>query len=85
MTQHTAVDPLSRPAHSWAGRYAAFKSRHIDDNDPRVIECQQARAFHRVARVIDTEAAQLNPASVEALVTYLREAAATTDAGAPHQ
>ena len=37
---------------SWRARLAAFKSRAVPDDDPRVVECQAALSYWRVKRVI---------------------------------
>lgn len=53
----TITDPASRTAASWSARFAALKSRGVDDTDPRAVECVAALSFHRVKRALDTEVA----------------------------
>ncbi|OQZ88807.1 hypothetical protein BST11_21020 [Mycobacterium alsense] len=70
-----ATDPESRPSASWAGRLAVLKSRAVPDDDPRIIECRQALAYHRVQRAINAETGQLSRPGVDRLLTQLRGAA----------
>ncbi len=51
------TDPQSRTAGSWSARYAALKSRGVEDTDPRAIECIAALSFHRLKRALDAEVA----------------------------
>ena len=46
---------------------AALVGRGAADDDPRVIGCRAALAFHRVRRVIDAERGHLDPADADAL------------------
>jgi hypothetical protein len=67
--------PGSRPAASWQARHAAFKSRGVSDDDPRVRECLEALAYHRVRRVLDAEITHLGPEGWEALARMLEAGA----------
>jgi len=49
------VDPRERTAASWSGRFAALKSRGVEDSDPRAQECVAALSWHRLSKVIDGE------------------------------
>jgi hypothetical protein len=68
-----ATDPRERTAASWAGRLAAFKSRDVPDDDPRVVEAQAALSFHRLKRTIDGEVAggHMSPWFAEVLTEKL--------------
>ncbi|WP_273490616.1 MULTISPECIES: hypothetical protein [Gordonia] len=67
-------------ASSWSARLAALVSRGAAADDPRVVECRAALAFHRVKRVVDRERDALAPADVTALQRALigTEAAMST-------
>ena len=78
MEQRTNSDPASRSAGSWNGRLAALKSREVPETDPRVIECREALAFHRVRRAVDAEAGRLSRPGVDRLVSQLRQEAVAT-------
>lgn len=67
MPQTPVVDPASRTASSWSARLAALKSRHVPDDDPRIIECREGLAYWRVRRSIDAERGQLSRAGVDRL------------------
>ncbi len=56
---------------SWRARLAAFKSRAVPDDDPRVVECHAALAYWRVRKVIDAERASLRPEDADALADEL--------------
>lgn len=77
MTNPTLTDPLSRSAASWSARYAALKSRNVEDADPRAAECVAALAFWRLKRVIDSEVAAGNMSVwfAEAVTNGMREQA----------
>ena len=68
------VDPESRDRGTWVGRLAVLKSRGAPYDDPRVIECRQALAYHRVHRAVAAETGQLSRAGVDRLVVQPREA-----------
>lgn len=70
-----SADPESRDRPSWQGRLAVLKSRAVPDDDPRVIECREALAYHRVHKAIGAETGQLSRAGVDRLVAQLRSAA----------
>lgn len=76
MAHTTSVDPASRTASGWAARHAALKSRAVPDDDPRVIECREALAYHRVRRSISAEVGRLSRAGADRLAADLREAVA---------
>ncbi|GAS95754.1 uncharacterized protein RMCC_2720 [Mycolicibacterium canariasense] len=73
----TIDDPASITPSTWAGRKAALKSRHVGDDDPRVVECDEQLALHRVSRVIAAEAAHLTRPAVDRLVASLQQAVAS--------
>lgn len=75
----TTADPQSRTAASWSARYAALKSRNVEDTDPRAAECVAALSFWRLKRTIDAEVAAGHMAQTfaDAVTTGLREQAAT--------
>jgi hypothetical protein len=79
MTSCISTDPASRSASSWAATLAALKSRAVPEDDPRIIECRQALAYHRVQRAINAETGQLSRPGVNRLVSQLlsHEAAAS--------
>ncbi|KSU60785.1 MULTISPECIES: hypothetical protein [unclassified Gordonia (in: high G+C Gram-positive bacteria)] len=54
-------------ASQWSAKLAALVGRGAADDDPRVIGCRAALAFHRVRRVIDAERGHLDPADADAL------------------
>ncbi len=56
-TDETMTDPASRTAASWSARYAALKSRNVEDTDPRAAECVAALSFWRMKRTVDAEVA----------------------------
>ena len=66
-------DPTSRTASSWSSRLAAFKSRSVPDDDPRVAECQSALSFWRMKSQIDRElkAGRITPSFHAAVVRKL--------------
>ncbi|ULN32587.1 hypothetical protein [Mycolicibacterium smegmatis] len=68
------TDPASRPTSGWSARRAAFKSRQVPDDDPRIIECDAALAYWRCRRTIEAERDRLDPAHVPALADMLRRA-----------
>lgn len=75
MTSTVSIaDPASRSASSWAASLAALKSRHVPDDDHRVIEARHALSYHRVHRAIDAERGQLNRAGADRLRAQLAEA-----------
>jgi hypothetical protein len=76
-TDETITDPASRTAASWSARYAALRSRGVEDTDPRAAECVRALSFHRLRRVIDGEVASGNmaPWFAETITEKLREQA----------
>ena len=55
MSNGTVVDPRERTASSWAGRFAALRSRGVPVDDPRAAECVAALSWHRLSKVIDGE------------------------------
>ncbi len=55
MSNGTVVDPRERTAASWCGRFAALKSRGVEDSDPRAQECIRMMSWHRLSKVIDGE------------------------------
>ena len=73
----TATDPQSRTAASWSARYAALKSRGVEDTDPRAAECVAALSFWRLKRTIDAEVAAGHMAQTYAdtVTTGLRDQA----------
>jgi hypothetical protein len=75
-TAAVETDPASRSAVSWSTRYASLKSRQLPDDDPRVRECLEALAFHRVSKVLDAETGRLGPEGVAALTRMLEHAGA---------
>ena len=54
-------------ASQWSAKLAALVGRGAADDDPRVIGCRAALAFHRVRRVINAERGLLDPADADAL------------------
>ena len=72
------VDPRERTAASWSGRFAALKSRGVEDSDPRAQECVRALSFHRLKRTIDGEVAggHMSPWFAEVLTEKLATEAA---------
>ncbi len=50
-------DPSARSAASWQARYAALKSRQVDDSEPRVAECLASLSYWRLRRTIEAEVA----------------------------
>jgi hypothetical protein len=75
MTRTLTSDPADMTPIIAQGRLGALKSRGVADDDPRVVECRQVLAYHRVHRAIDAEAGQLSPQGVDELVGQLRAAA----------
>ena len=76
-TDETTADPQSRTAASWSARYAALKSRGVEDTDPRAAECVAALSFHRLKRVIDGEVASghMSEWFADVITSKLREQA----------
>ena len=74
----TTADPASRTAASWSARYAALKSRGVEDTDPRAAECVAALSFHRLKRTLDAEVAagHVSATYAETVTAGLREQAA---------
>lgn len=72
----TKCDPASKRPSSWVSRLGALKSRQVPDDDPRVIECREALAFHRVRHSIEVDAGELSRPGVDRLVAALRQAVA---------
>lgn len=74
----TVADPLADPAIlspiQWGTRLASFKSRMVDESDPRVVECRAALAYWRCRRALDAEHGHISPAHLDALIGHLREA-----------
>lgn len=68
-------DPASRSASSWQARIAAYKSRHIPDDDPRIVESRAALAYWHIHKVIAAETGRLSTPGADRLVVMLREAA----------
>jgi hypothetical protein len=73
----TTADPASRTAASWSARYAALKSRGVEDTDPRAAECVAALSFWRLKRSIDAEVAagHVSATYADAVTTGLRDQA----------
>lgn len=73
----TVTDPSSRTAASWSARYAALKSRGVDDTDPRAVECVAALSFHRLKRTIDGEVASghMTPKFAALILPLMRDQA----------
>ncbi|OBB38025.1 hypothetical protein [Mycolicibacterium fortuitum] len=72
-TPATTVDPASRSASSWSALLANLKSRGAPDTDPRVIECRQGLAYHRVLRSVVRDVGELSAPGVDRLVSQLRQ------------
>ncbi|MGA4690141.1 hypothetical protein ACPCXD_07710 [Rhodococcus sp. AB351] len=65
-------EPHELPAKSWSARLAAFKSRQVPDDDPRVQECRAALAYHRGRRALDEQTlADLDDDRKRDLVAYI--------------
>lgn len=62
------------PPSSWRARRAGLISHGATLDDPRVVECDQAMAYWRCRRVIDTERELLDPRHVPALADMLKHA-----------
>lgn len=63
--------PQVVPATVWQGRKAAMKSRGVEDDDPRIVECNQWLAFNRVLKAISDDGEQLSQEGVELLTVSL--------------
>ena len=53
--QSAPADPERLSASSWSARNAALLGRNVPADDPRVVECQAALAYHRVRRAVAAE------------------------------
>ena len=75
----TTADQASRTAASWSARYAALKSRGVEDTDPRAAECVAALSFWRLKRTIYAEVAagHVSATYAETVTAGLREQAVT--------
>jgi hypothetical protein len=75
MSAPTLTDPAEMSSATAQARLGALKSRGVPDDDPRVVECRQSLAYHRVHRAVDREVGELSRPGVERLVSELRAAA----------
>lgn len=76
MTAPSRVDdPAERSASSWSARRAAYKSRGVPNDDPRIRACDAALSYWRVRRAIDTEvqAGHLAQTFGDAIAEQLRD------------
>lgn len=65
--------PQVVPATVWQGRKAAMRSRGVPDDDPRIVECDEWMAYHRVLRAIQAESGQLSREGVDLLGVALAD------------
>jgi hypothetical protein len=70
------ISPDSRPITSWQARLASLIGRGCREDDPAIRECRQAMAYHRVRKVLDAQAGQLDRAGADLLCAAVRAAVA---------
>lgn len=74
ITRASTSNPAKRSASQWSARKAVLKSRHLSDDDPDIVECDEALAYWRVRRAIDKDRHLLSSEHVPALADLLRHA-----------
>ncbi len=72
------IDPRVSSPTSWQSRMAAFISRDVPEDDPRVVECRRALSYWRVRRVLDAEVGVLGAHGVSAVDKVLLDLVAAT-------
>jgi hypothetical protein len=54
---------------------AALSSHGAGPNDPRILECREALAYHKIRRVVEAERQSLSASGAALIVESLREVA----------
>jgi len=65
------ADPDAMSANEWRACLGGLMKSDASEYDPRVIECREALAYHKVLRAIEESARWLSPAAVDGLAARL--------------